>query len=464
MNTQRTPDTREPRDLLVLSDAHVHARSPSAVAQALAALFLDPAGGGAAPGLPVRAVLAGDFFDFSMVSETPRPQEAPFAVSRGERRFGLEPDGPRTAWKIDRIFRAHPGLLDAMTRFLDRGNDLVFLPGNHDEELLLPEVQQHLRERLGAPAGGEGSPEERGRVLFAPWFHHEPGFAYVEHGHFHDPDNAPASPVRPCPLPPGSEVALPLGALVTRYLLSVLDGYDSRGDSDRTPWPLLVKVVRDHGLRAPGIILRYYAMAVRVLRTARARGKQGAAPPGETPDRFARRAEVNRGQLARLLSLVPPSTTRSVRQTLSRLYLDRSAAFAAFVATALLLLPRLGEAPSWGLGLPAASLGLLLFTLRTGNRFGNKTGDSCREAARRIQEILDVPWVVMGHTHRAETRVRTSPGGARSSYVNTGSFCESVLEDGGGRPCVVLRRPATMRPGTAPPPRSPTEGSPGSFG
>jgi len=452
-------------DLVVMSDVHLHTGTPPGVVEALCRAFLCLSGGPLGlTARPSRVVLAGDFFDLSMVQEVPQPSEASFPVTPGERRFGLNADGEKTVWKIEHIFRKHRHLAPAMAGFVSRGNDLVFVPGNHDEELLLPEVQDHLRKRLETPNGpaepaGAGNPESRGRLLFTPWFYYEPGFAYVEHGHFYDRDNAPPSPLRPCPLPPGSSATLPLGALVTRYLLSVLPGYDSRGDADRTPWPLLVKVIRRHGVRAPAIIYRYYAMAARVLRTALARSRGTPPPPAETPDRFAARAGVSPEQLVRLLPLVAHPTTRSLRSTVARLYLDRSAAFVLFVTVTLLLLPHLLDGSSWGLGLPAASLAFLLVTIRKGNLFGERTGPACRRAAERIHEILDVPCVVMGHAHRRETVVRKSPGGRQGTYINAGSFSESVLDDPHGRPaCVVLRRDLSLRNGV---PCGKSGGSPG---
>ncbi len=421
----------EEHDIAVISDVHLHTRTPPGVVEALVRLFLrladDPA--------PCRMILAGDFFDFSMANAVPAPSEAGFDVSPREKRFGLDPTGEKTAWKIDLIFGQHPALLPAMARFTSRGNEIVLVPGNHDEEILLPEVQEHLRHLL------EGSAGDPDRVRFSPWFYHEPGRVYVEHGHFYDPDNAPSSPLRPCPIPAGSQVVLPLGALVTRYLLSVLRGYDSRGDADRTPWPLLIKVFRSNGIHAPGIIYRYYAMAARVLRMAWARTRGTVPPvPEETPGRFADRAGVSREQLGRLIPLTAEPTTDSVRRIMARLYLDRSAAFAAFVISTVLLLPRIMEGGTWSLGVPALSLGVLLFTIRHGNLFGNKTSVACRQASERIREALDVPYVVMGHAHSAEKHVAASPEGRERTYINTGSFGESVLDGADEASCFFLHR------------------------
>lgn len=437
------PDTH---DLVVISDVHLHTGTPSEVVEVLCRTLLCLPDPDTTALHPRRVVLAGDFFDLSMVQEVPGPLEASFPVTPGERRFGLDADGEKTAWKIDRIFRKHPHLATAMACFVAQGNDLVFVPGNHDEEVLLPEVQEHLRRRLHAAQGsvepgGARRAGPRGRVLFTPWFYYEPGFAYVEHGHFYDRDNAPHAPLRPCPLPAGSSAALPLGALVTRYLLSVLPGYDARGDADRTPWPLLLKVIRGHGFRAPAIIYRYYAMAARVLRATREPDRAGAPVPAENPRRFAAHTGVSPEQMERLLPLVAAPTTRSLRSTVARLYLDRSAAFVLFVAVTLLFLPRLLAGSPWGLGLPAATLGILLFSIRKGNLYGEKTGPACRQAAETIREVLDVPCVVMGHVHRRETVVRAAPGDRQWTYINTGAFSESTQDDpDGDLACVVLRR------------------------
>ena len=432
-------------DLVVISDVHLHTGTPSEVVEVLCRTLLCLPDPDTTALHPRRVVLAGDFFDLSMVQEVPDPPEASFPVTPGERRFGLHGDGEKTVWKIERIFQKHPQLAPAMSGLLSTGNDLVFLPGNHDEEVLLPEVQEHLRKRLQAAQGtvepGQTEHAGRGRILFTPWFYYESGFAYVEHGHFYDRDNAPPAPLRPCPLPAGSSATLPLGALVARYLLSGLSDYDSRGDADRTPWPLLLKVIRGHGLRAPAIIYRYYAMAARVLREARARDRGTEPLPAETPRTFAARSGLSSEQLERLLPLVASPTTRSLRSTVARLYLDRSAAFALFVAVTLLFLPRLLAGSSWGLGLPVATLGLLLFSIRKGNVYGDKTGPACRQAAERIQEVLDVPCVIMGHSHRREDVVRESQDGRQRRYINTGPFSESVLDDPDGPPdCAVIRR------------------------
>ena len=367
-------------------------------------------------------------------------------MSEKERLFGPDASGEKTAWKIDGLVRAHPGLFTAMARFIKDGNEMVFVPGNHDEELLLPEVQTHLQRLLGAgPDTEDGSSVNTCRarcpVRFTPWFYHEPGFIFVEHGHFYDNDNVPLTPLRPCPLPEDARIEHPLGSLVTRYLLTLLKkDYNFQGDSDQTPWPLLVKVIRSYGVRAPVTIYRYYAMAARVLRLTGNKMRSRWVQGGTSLEEAAEGLRVKSRHLKQLLRLTAEPTTNSLRKTMGRLYLDRSVAFAFLLITVVFLMLQLVRGSSSGLWLPFVAFGILLFTMRSGNLFGNRTGPVCREAATRIQEILGTPCVVMGHAHRAEKLQMTAPDGRTWTYVNTGSFSESGPNGDNGCPYLVVSR------------------------
>jgi len=426
-------------DLLFISDVHLHEESSAPTVRALAALFDDYAdrtivrkGSGRHF---FRAVLNGDFFDFPRVTSMPGLGQAEFDVTRQERKYGLDATGEKTAWKIGCLFRRHRGLFDAMAGFIAAGNEIVFVPGNHDEELLLPEVQIRLRELLG-----DGLPDSGGGpVRFTPWFYYEPGLVYAEHGHFHDGDGVPLNPLRPSPMPRGSQIEPSLGRLVTRHLLTLLRGYDFRGDSDMTPWPLLVKTVRAYGLRAPQTIFRYFAMAARVLRIIGENRMKDRRPSDARIEEHAASLGIEKSRLKGLLALLPEPTIASARRTAGRLYLDRSAAFAAFIGAAAMTWPKLVNGWSWALGAPLVPLGILLFTVRNGNVFGDHVGNACREAAVRIQALMRTPNVIMGHTHNPDRLDPLAPEGQAGAYFNAGAF-EGLGPDGRGHPYLLARR------------------------
>lgn len=126
-------------------------------------------------------VLNGDNFDFLAVRWNGR-----FKASEIEYEYeGVE--------KMRVILEGHPAYFDALAAFLLLPNtETVILPGNHDQQLIWPEVQRLLAWRI---AGHD--PARRARVIFVDEDEHEPGaFRFVrdgllfEHGNNADPINA----------------------------------------------------------------------------------------------------------------------------------------------------------------------------------------------------------------------------------------------------------------------------------
>jgi UDP-2,3-diacylglucosamine pyrophosphatase LpxH len=81
--------------------------------------------------------------------------------------------------KLERVAAAHRGFFTALGEFGARMGDrgaVHFVVGNHDAELLFPEVQQRIRALVGG----------KGRVLF-PGFSLDVGRIHIEHGSQLDP-------------------------------------------------------------------------------------------------------------------------------------------------------------------------------------------------------------------------------------------------------------------------------------
>jgi UDP-2,3-diacylglucosamine pyrophosphatase LpxH len=101
--------------------------------------------------------------------------------------------------KLDATFRAHSGFFDELRGFVERGNRLVVLVGNHDIELMFEVLQQSFIERVAG-----GSREMRSRVVFpnharldpvrfqgwteGPFIYRVNG-VHIEHGNQLDPVN-----------------------------------------------------------------------------------------------------------------------------------------------------------------------------------------------------------------------------------------------------------------------------------
>lgn len=79
-------------------------------------------------------------------------------------------------WKLTEIIRVHSGVFEAWKNFLkDPLHSLHFVIGNHDADLIWPQVQEKIRNTLAA-----GS-----RIFFDYHFNHKD--IHAEHGHLADP-------------------------------------------------------------------------------------------------------------------------------------------------------------------------------------------------------------------------------------------------------------------------------------
>jgi len=124
-------------DVIIVSDLHLSPERDRGLFQADAELasFLrwiaeDTVG-------PCRVVLAGDFIDLLV----PPPGEDSIPA--------FDPGG--AARRTQLILDRHPEVFDALARLATSGDhELVFLGGNHDPELVLPQVQETIEARLSA--------------------------------------------------------------------------------------------------------------------------------------------------------------------------------------------------------------------------------------------------------------------------------------------------------------------------
>jgi UDP-2,3-diacylglucosamine pyrophosphatase LpxH len=116
--------------------------------------------------VPLTLVFNGDTFD---MLKTP--------MSDGT--YPLDIDADIAIAKLERIMRAHRPFIDALRCFLDHepaARRVLFLAGNHDQELLFPEIQKKLAGEIGCP-----------EAISFPGIRVRFGGVQIEHGSQHDP-------------------------------------------------------------------------------------------------------------------------------------------------------------------------------------------------------------------------------------------------------------------------------------
>ena len=154
-------------NLLVVSDVHLCRLRPRMFeggqrhfAPFLRKMTREPAHNGE----PWRLVINGDFLDFDHQASS-IAQRGPEAASQA---------------LFDEMASEQGQAFDALAAFIAAGHELVFIPGNHDVDLLWPSLRARFDARLSAA----------GRVQHHDWFYYEPGRVYLEHGQQYDPDTS----------------------------------------------------------------------------------------------------------------------------------------------------------------------------------------------------------------------------------------------------------------------------------
>ncbi len=163
----------------------------------------------------VELILNGDIFDFDSVMSL--PDKAIYKINWLETRRGLFPRQEKALFKIQTILEEHLPFVRAMKEFLDNGNKIVIIPGNHDVELHFPEVQQCIRDSL------QINGEVQKNLIFTSWFYISNKDTLIEHGHQQDPYCICENPLNPFLLDYNElSVRLPFGNVACRYMMNGL--------------------------------------------------------------------------------------------------------------------------------------------------------------------------------------------------------------------------------------------------
>ena len=379
---------RSTLDLIVVADLHMGAggdprtgvldrHEPFRQDEAFAA-FVDHLRGEALDtARDCRLVLLGDVLDFTFVE-----------LYRGRPGRGrLDTTEPAALAKIARIAAGHPRVFVALGRFAAAGLGVDLLPGNHDIELLRPDVRDALRQRL-AVAGGR--PDAAARIAFHPWILRSRGLLHAEHGHQHHDLNRIAELLALEQLDGAEELPVPVGTVLGEYLIDLGEALDTDG--------------------APRALLD----------AARRRPHAAAAPTA----RFA--GGVRRSARTMI---------RAHRPTRRQRYSDLLRAQAADIGlppTTLAALDELGGTTLWSLAAGLARRGALepLLARLVPTR---SVSPYMLRAARDVDAVLrgagtGASFYVFGHTHVAtDEPLGSGPEGPR--YLNPGTW--STLTRGG---------------------------------
>ena len=396
-------------------------------------------------GRPWRLVIAGDLFDFMSVVIPGSPEQP--ARNADERRLGVGRGTKAGVRRLDEICNHHTPLLTELARFANAHHAIDIIVGNHDVELLEPEVvaelERHLR-RCGATA------DAMTRIRVVPWFIYLPGIAWIEHGHVYDEGCSFEFNLAPTD-PKDDRLVFNADYAAIRYLGTASPEIDPHGIEE---WSFggFLQYAWGRGvgsfLRLMGAYLRFTwallgaGMMHRSMRRRRAR----RAIHRERLEREAKAGglAIETAEAIDRLSRAP--LTISWRRLGRLLVLEKWAVIggSAFVSFVLLVaLPFV-----WALLLTALVVTGGVMLLRTLGKHLVTSQLPMRSVPRRLRALVDAPIVVFGHTH--DPRWQPIQGGG--VYINAGtwlpairpglrrSFTHVLIQPLAGRPPVVELR------------------------
>jgi hypothetical protein len=241
----------------------------------------------------------------------------------------------------------------------------------------------------------------------APWFVRRGG-VHVEHGHFYDPDNAPAHPL--AEWTPETE---PLGIAITRRFVRPSGAHHFSHAHDTTPLAGIAKAFRMYGARTPLIIAQWFQVAGKLcVETGQHDRFDAEIDVGNAAlESFAELVQLDPEVLRTLLESGAVPTHRDLRKTFMRLYFDRVFASSSLLLSAAAYVAWKSRAA--GIVSLLAGMYLIQSVQRTGNRYEDLPVERLRAAAQRVRELTGAKAVIFGHTHQVDE----VPG-----YANSGSF------------------------------------------
>lgn len=173
----------------------------------------------------VELILNGDVFDFDSVVSF--PEDAPYRISWLEKKRGLFPEEPKALYKIKKILSEHHVFVYALREFIQNGNKVVIIIGNHDLELHYQEVQDQIVRSLDL------SREQQKHIRFCEWFYISNEDTLVEHGNQYDPYCVCQDPIHPRVQKFNRiEVKLPFGDLACRYMINGMGFFNPHVDTN----------------------------------------------------------------------------------------------------------------------------------------------------------------------------------------------------------------------------------------
>ena len=235
-------------------------------------------------------IINGDFIDFLRIRNLPQSMEdfvrwssllaelgiqmnvteLQNSINDRERRYGLRTNDYKSVWKLDVCFHGHRQVFKSLAAWIERGNEILIIKGNHDLEWYWSLVRDHLRLILARNISVKSNQSAETllselvipSVRFADDKVLIDGKIYIEHGHryehFTEVDGPPV-------LEGSDELNLPFGSFFNRYLINRIELAYPYIDDVRPRQQILPLLIRERFPLAIRFLFRYIPFLLQII-------------------------------------------------------------------------------------------------------------------------------------------------------------------------------------------------------
>ena len=361
--------------------------------------------------IPWTLVFNGDTIDFMHMGLSVAEH---IQLEAEEALYGLSFVRRRSRWKLQEIAKYHHRAFKALAHFVEKGNQCVFVVGNHDADLWFEKVRRDLRSLI---ARHTRKPKAAKRAIhFAPWFYYEEGRVYIEHGHRFDAYSTFPDPLSPVDVESG-ELHPTFGHWGLRYFCNPVPSLPIHDLEDWTAGDFIRWAWTKAGVGLVSLVAFYVNFLWRYLQdTAKARmprnekvssgGKNSvhSRPTRKNRSRrlakFAKKAKLKLTSVHELDNLGEDHIGASLGRFALAAHMDK---ILIVITSGIGMICLLIFSSGWILYLSLSLGSILLGLIWVGLAKLRPVQDphpQMSEIASKIGQITDVPLVVLGHTHK----------------------------------------------------------------
>ena len=180
------------------------------------------------------------------------PEDLKSSISSKEKKYGLRTDDFKSVWKLDIIKKGHPVFFESLSAWIEKGNKIIIIKGNHDAEWYWPGVRNYFRFLLANNISTLKKSDIKSVLtdivlpnisFFDDAVVIDKDF-YAEHGHRYDKFTVILG--KPVLEKNTKELNLPFGSFFNRYLINRVELYYPYLDNVRPTANVLPMLLRDN--------------------------------------------------------------------------------------------------------------------------------------------------------------------------------------------------------------------------